>query len=106
MLFFLIPPIDQVKLQLTELTKHAYTVGYGKGKGAGFSGGTNRGMVRFIRLEYNGGDWDQDFGVGADENLLIEYHVRTSHKTAKKTESRKIMQLKNFPVGKVLLWST
>ena len=94
------PPIDQVKLQLTELTKHAYTVGYGKGKGAGFSGGTNRGMVRFIRLEYNGGDWDQDFGVGADENLLIEYHVRTSHKTAKKTESRKIMQLKNFPVGK------
>ena len=42
------PPIDQVKLQLTELTKHAYTVGYGKGKGAGFSGGTNRGMVRFI----------------------------------------------------------
>lgn len=94
------PPIDQIKLQLTELTKHAYTVGYGKGKGAGFSGGTNRGMVRFIRLEYNGGDWDQDFGVGADENLLIEYHVRTSHKTAKKTESRKIMQLKNFPVGK------
>ncbi|MBT5380529.1 MAG: DUF4159 domain-containing protein [Opitutae bacterium] len=94
------PPIDKVKLQLTELTKHAYTVGYGKGKGAGFSGGTNRGMVRFIRLEYNGGDWDQDFGVGADLNLLLEYHVRTSHKTAKKTESRKVMQLKNFPIGK------
>ena len=94
------PPIDQVKLQLTELTKHAYTVGYGKGKGAGFSGGTNRGVVRFIRLQYNGGDWDQDFGVGADLNLLIEYNVRTRHKVAKKTESRRIHQLANFPRGK------
>jgi len=94
------PPIDQVKLQLTELTKHAYTVGYGKGKGAGFSGGTNRGMVRFIRLEYSGGDWDQDFGIGADLNLLLEYGIRTRHKVAKKTESRKIAQLRNFPVGK------
>ena len=94
------PPIDQVKLQLTELTKHAYTVGYGKGKGAGFSGGTNKGVVRFIRLQYNGGDWDQDFGVGADLNLLIEYNVRTRHKVAKKTESRRIVQLANFPKGK------
>ena len=94
------PPIDQVKLQLTELTKHAYTVGYGQGKGAGFSGGTNRGTVRFIRLQYNGGDWDQDFGVGADLNLLIEYNVRTRHKVAKKTESRRIVQLANFPRGK------
>ena len=94
------PPIDQVQLQLNELTKHAYTVGYGQGKGAGFSGGTNRGVVRFIRLQYNGGDWDQDFGVGADLNLLIEYNVRTRQKVAKQTESRKIVQLANFPKGK------
>jgi hypothetical protein len=94
------PPIDDIKLQLLEITKHAYTVGYGKGTGAGFSGGTRRGKVRFIRLEYAGGDWDQDFGVGADLNMLIEYGVRTGQKIAKKTESRKIAQLKNFPVGK------
>lgn len=94
------PPIEEVQLQLDEATKHAYTVGYGKGTGAGFSGGTNRGAVRFIRLEYNGGDWDQDFGIGADLNILIEYNVRTRHKVAKKTESRKISQLANFPKGK------
>ena len=94
------PPIDEIKLQLLELTKHVYAVGYGKGEGAGFSGGTSRGKVRFIRLEYSGGDWDQDFGKGADLNLLIEYGVRTGHKVSNKTESRKVSELKNFPRGK------
>lgn len=94
------PPIDEVKLQLLELTKHAYQVGYGQGEGAGFAGGTKRGKVRFIRLEYAGGDWDQDFGVGADLNMLIEYGARTGHQVADQTESRQIGQLANFPAGK------
>jgi len=94
------PPIDDVKLQLTEATSHRYTVGYGQGTGAGFSGGTGRGKVRFIRLEYAGGDWDQDFGVGADVNMLIEYGVRTSHAVAERTESRTVSELGNFAVGK------
>lgn len=94
------PPIEDVKLEFQELTKHAYEVGYGQGKGAGFSGGTNRGKVRFIRLEYQGGDWDQDFGVGSDLNMLLEYGIRTGHKVNDNTESRRIDQLKNFPKGK------
>lgn len=97
---FKIPPIDEVKLQLTEITEHAYKVGYGQGAGAGFAGGTNQGTVRFIRLEYSGGDWDQDFGIGADVNMLIEYGIRTTQKVAKQTESRTIAQLRNFPLGK------
>ena len=94
------PPIEDIELQLQEITKHAYEVGYGEGKGAGFSGGTSRGKVRFIRLEYAGGDWDQDFGVGSDLNMLIEYGVRTGHKVHDRTESRRIAQLENFPTGK------
>jgi hypothetical protein len=70
-ILFQVPPIDDIKLQLTELTHHAYKVGYGQGKGAGYAGGTKLGKVRFIRLEYTGGDWDQDFGIGADLNMLI-----------------------------------
>ncbi|MBC8356760.1 MAG: DUF4159 domain-containing protein [Planctomycetes bacterium] len=93
---FKVPPIDEVKLQLTEITEHAYTVGYGEGAGAGFAGGTPKGQVRFIRLEYAGGDWDQDFGIGADVNMLIEYGIRTKQKVAKQTESRTVGQLKNF----------
>ena len=93
-----VPPIEEIKLQLMEITKHAYTVGYGKGAGAGFAGGTNRGKVRFIRLEYNGGDWDQ--GIDADLNMLVQYNLRTQHKIAERPETRKIIQLRNFPIGK------
>jgi hypothetical protein len=94
------PPIEDIQLQLQEVTKHAYEVGYGEGKGAGFSGGTTRGKTRFIRLEYAGGDWDQDFGVGSDLNMLLEYGIRTGHKIHDRTESRRIAQLENFPLKK------
>ena len=97
---FQVPPIDEVQLNLEEKTEHAYTVGYGEGQGAGFAGGTFRGKVRFIRLEYSGGDWDQDFGIGGDLNMLIEYGIRTQHKVGERTESRTIGQLRNFPKGK------
>jgi hypothetical protein len=91
--------IDDVVLQLNEITEHQYTIGQGEGVGAGFGGGKPRGKVRFIRLEYTGGDWDQDFGVGGDLNMLFEYHIRTSHQVSDKTESRRVAELKNFPMG-------
>ncbi|HTN76556.1 MAG TPA: DUF4159 domain-containing protein [Pirellulaceae bacterium] len=97
---FDVPPIDEVKLQLTELTQHNYTIGYGEGAGAGFAGGTQRGKVRFIRLEYSGGDWNQGFGVGDDLNMLLKYHELTSQKVADETESIRVIQLANFPLGK------
>ncbi|MEK6235483.1 MAG: DUF4159 domain-containing protein, partial [Planctomycetales bacterium] len=93
---FEIPPIDEVKLQLTEVTKHAYTIGYGEGDGAGFAGGSKKGKVQFIRLQYAGGDWDQDHGVGGDMNMLFEYGLRTNQKVSGRTESRTIFQVKNF----------
>ncbi|MHC4400802.1 MAG: DUF4159 domain-containing protein, partial [Planctomycetota bacterium] len=37
-ILFEVPPIDEVKLNLSEATEHAYTVGYGEGSGAGFGG--------------------------------------------------------------------
>lgn len=94
------PPIDEIKLQLLEVTAHQYTVGYGQGSGAGYAGGTQQGKVRFIRLEYAGGDWDQDFGVGGDLNLLVEYGQRTGQAVNSVTESRTVGQLANFPIGK------
>ncbi|MFO0903881.1 MAG: DUF4159 domain-containing protein [Pirellulales bacterium] len=94
---FDVPPIDEVKLQLQEVTEHAYSVGYGEGTGAGFAGGTSKGKVRLIRLEYSGGDWDLNFGVGADLNMLLEYGTRTQQKVAEETESRTILDLRNFP---------
>ena len=97
---FEVPPIDEVKLRMSEVTEHAYSVGYGEGQGAGFAGGTARGKVRLIRLEYSGGDWDLNFGVGADLNMLVEYGVRTQQRVAEQTESRTILDLRSFPAGK------
>ncbi len=71
------------------------------GKGGGTKGGWPNGMenakVRFIRLEYDGGDWDQDMGVGADYNLLVQFNKITGFQIADKTESLRIPQLKRFP---------
>jgi hypothetical protein len=95
---FDVPPIDDVKLQLQEVTEHAYTVGYGEGTGAGFGGGKKGGKIRFIRLQYDGGDWDQEFGIGGDENMLLQFDLLTNrqHKINDKTEFRSIGQLANF----------
>ncbi len=98
---FEVPPIEDVPLQLNEMTEHVYSVGYGKGTGpAGFGAGTALGKVRFIRLQYAGGDWDQDFGIGADLNMLLEYGIRTGQKVANRTESRAIAELRGFPARK------
>lgn len=94
------PPVEDIPLNLERITENLYTVGQGESTAAGFAAGTSKGKVRFIRLEYDGGDWDQDFGIGADLNMLLEYGIRTSQKVAGSTESRKIRQLANFPQGK------
>ncbi len=97
---FKVPPIDEIKLQLQEITQHAYTVGYGEGTGAGFAGGTSSGKVRFLRLEYSGGDWDQDMSVYSGDNLLREYGLRTKQKVSDKEETRTVSALKAFPAEK------
>ena len=94
------PPIDDVKLQVLEVTEHLYKIGQGKGDGAGFSAGTTRGKVRFIRLKYNGGDWEQDMDRGSDLNLLTEYGIRTGHPVSDRPEPMEIGRLKSFPARK------
>lgn len=94
------PPIDDVKLEVLEVTEHLYEIGDGKGDGAGFSAGTTRGKVRFIRLKYDGGDWQQDMDRGSDLNLLTEYGVRTGHPVSDRPEPMEIGRLKSFPPRK------
>lgn len=73
----------------------------GKGKGTGgWPAGMEGTNIRFIRLKYKGGDWDQDMGKGADYNLLVKFHEWTGMKIAKDTEFREISRLKFFPKKK------
>jgi len=94
------PPIDDVKLEVLEVTEHLYKIGQGKQEGTGFSAGTTRGKVRFIRLKYEGGDWQQDMDRGSDLNLLTEYGVRTGHPVNDRPEPMEIGRLKRFPLRK------
>ena len=76
--------------------------GKGKlGKGGGTKGGWPNGMenakIRFIRLKYEGGDWDECMGTGADYNFLIQFNKLTSFKIAEKTEAVEIADLRRFP---------
>ena len=91
------PELDDVKLELNEVTAHRYTkMGFGEGEGAGFAGGTSSGVVGFVRLEYPGGDWNQDFGIGGDMNMLLKYAELTGQKIDKKTKAYSAAQLKTF----------
>jgi len=78
-------------------------LGRGSGDGAGFGVGRGNGVVRWIRLKYDGGNWDSNMGKGADYNLLLEVHVRTAAgssrgwKVADKSEYKEIDGLNSFP---------
>ncbi len=63
-------------------------MGSGSGDSAGFSSGRGVGEVGLIRLKYSGGgDWDSNFGKGADNNMLLEYHLLSEQKTAKESKA-------------------
>lgn len=94
------PPIDDVELDVLEVTEHLYKIGQGKTDGAGYSAGTTRGKVRFIRLKYSGGDWEQDMSRGSDLNLLTEYGVRTGQPVSDRPEPMEISRLRAFPARK------
>lgn len=104
-IIFHIPDIDESEIlkEVEEMTKHEYQASdlQGIGKGGPGKGGWPDGMenaeVRFIRLEYRGGDWDQDMGKGADYNVLLKFRELTGFRIAPNTESLPILRLQKFP---------
>ena len=101
------PPIDQIELKLNEETANQYKAGKGdgglgdgEGEGGGFGAGTGKGKIRFIRLRHSDKNWDKNFGVNGDRNLLVEYVVRepkAKGKVADETEAIDIATLGTFP---------
>jgi hypothetical protein len=102
---FYVPKIDDSMVfeDVDKLTENQYQaqavgkLGAGGGKEGGWPNGMANAKVRFIRLEYDGGDWDQDMGYGADYNMLMAFREITGFPIATKTESVRIPQLKRFP---------
>ncbi len=104
---FYIPKIDESEVledvdKATEATYEAQQteggkLGAGGGKEGGWPNGMDKARVRFIRLEYAGGDWDQDMGIGADYNMLVQFHKLTGFNIAANTESIRVQDLLRFP---------
>lgn len=99
--------IDDAKVleELEETTQDTYqadrTSKSGKlGKGGKGKGGWPKGMegekVRFIRLKYNGGNWDQEMGKQGDYNLLVRFNQLTGLPVAAETEAREIERIARF----------
>lgn len=86
-------PDEELLEELDEMTETQYeTTGGGsfgpgkKGGKPGWPNGMDNGKVRFIRLKYNGGDWDQDMGKGADYNMLLKIKEWAGFNIASETE--------------------
>lgn len=102
---FYVPKIEDSAVldEVDKQTENAYEaqqlgkLGAGGGKKGGWPNGMKNARVRFIRLEYDGGDWNQDMGYGADYNILVKFRELTGFDIASETESRPIAQLKRFP---------
>ncbi len=107
------PDLDESDLhdQVEEMSRVRHTadpnamfgqLGDGDAKTPGWQDGFKDGIVRFIRLEYNGHDWDDgmDEKSGADMNFLRAFRKMSGGmKTAQKSESHPVRLLKKYPKG-------
>ena len=89
--------MDKITEQQYEASKEDGKLGAGGGKEGGWPNGMEKARVRFIRLEYDGGDWDLDMGYGSDYNVLIKFRELTGFAIWPKTESIRIADLTHFP---------
>jgi len=85
-------PDEELLEEIDEKTADQYVTSSGtfgpgkKGGKPGWPNGMDNGVVRFIRLKYSGGDWDQDMGKGADYNILLKIREYAGFNIASDTE--------------------
>ena len=110
---FRIPELDDSKVlqEVEQMTQLAYTadasrvttgrIGAGGGKQGGWPDGMENALVRFIRLEYGGPNWDDgmDAATRSDRNFLDYFRQLTGFKTATHSESHPISDLRRYPPG-------
>ncbi len=112
-ILFHLPDLDKdsdIQQQVEEQTQLTYEadpsavhgkMGAGGGKKGGWPDGMKDGLVRFIRLEYNGENWNDgmDMVSRADVNFLEEFHKVTGFKVARNGESHPISVLTKYTKG-------
>ena len=99
--------LDKVDLKLDAETRNEYksgtgdgATGDGEGEGSGFGTGKGGGKTTFIRIRHGGPNWDRNFGVGLDRNMLMQFEKRTKMKIAEESQSIEVPQLNSMPPTK------
>lgn len=98
---FTIPelPDEELLQEIDEASAQTYsaTAAFGSGKKSGgkpgWPSGMENGVIRFIRLKYSGGDWDQDMGRHSDYNMLLKLQEWHGFRIAGDTEAISIDEL-------------
>ena len=89
--------------QVYQASRDSGEMGAGKGKTGGWPEGSEGGKLRFIRLQYNGPDWDDgmDAGSAADINFLnwMRRHPSVSFPVAAKGEANRVELLAKYDKG-------
>ena len=111
-IYFHVPDLDESEIlrEVEEATELTYVadpnalfgkMGAGGGKRGGWPEGVGNEPIRFIRLEYDGRDWDDgmDAASRADMNFLQEFRRITGFKVARKSESHPIRLLARYDKG-------
>ncbi len=102
---FYVPKIDdsevfeevEVETERLHEAESLGKLGQGGGKTGGWPNGMEKAKVRFIRLEYSGGDWDQDMGADGDYNMLLIFRELTGFNIWPRTEHIPVAKLSKFP---------
>jgi hypothetical protein len=111
-IYFHVPDLDDSDIlrEVEDMTQLTYVadpnamagkMGAGGGKKGGWPEGTGNEPIRFIRMEYNGRDWDDgmDPNTRADVNFLEEFRRLTGFKVARRSESHAIRLLRKYDKG-------
>jgi hypothetical protein len=98
---FEVPPLELTPLNLKEVTANEYKIGQGEGAGpAGYAAGREGARFIFVRVRYDGGNWDFNMRNGADENMTKEFGRRAKMPVSTIPQDVTLLELGRYVKGR------
>ena len=98
---FEVPPLELTPLNLKQMTANEYKIGQGEGAGpAGYAAGRDGVRFSFVRVRYEGGNWDFNLRNGADENMTKEFGRRAHMPVTTIAQDATLMDLGHYVRGR------
>lgn len=100
-IIFEVPPLELTPLNLKEVTANEYKIGQGEGAGpAGYAAGREGARFIFVRVRYEGGNWDFNMRNGADENMTKEFGRRAKMPVSTIPQDVTLLELGRYVKGR------